>query len=146
MVWPVALTDNTDLKKHVFVQLIVDLLEGSNTFDELHKGAAIAIREWLQSDGGIDDADNVKNSDSFKPVSANWVVWQILRGQIETEYKALADEYRIEYFRLIRRTTALNAEGKERGGVVGSVHVVKQQRRYFTERSSQDLFDDFREG
>lgn len=144
MVWPTALTVNSDMKKFVFVQLITDLLETANSLDDLHEGAAIAIREWLQSDGGIDDADNIQNTDSFKQVAANWVVWQILRGQIEPEYKQLADEYRIEYFRLIRKTTALNAEGKERGGVVGSVHVVKQQRRYFTDRSSEALFDDFR--
>ena len=145
MVWPIALTDNTDLTRFVFVQLITDLLEGANTFDELHKGAAIAIREWLESDGGIDDADNIQNPNSFKQVSANWVIWQILRGQVGTEFKDLANEYRIEYFRLIRKTTALNQKGKERGGVLGSVHVVKQQRRYFTERSNNDLFDDFRD-
>ena len=145
MAWPTALTDNDDLKRFVFVQLITDLLEGANTFAELHEGAAIAIREWLEGDGGIDNADNIVNTDSFKQVAANWVIWQILRGQVEPEFQKLAAEYRIEYFRLIRRTTPLNAAGQERGGIVASVHVVKQQRSYYTRRSNNSLFDDYRD-
>jgi len=145
MAWPTALTDDDDLTKHVFVQLITDLLESGTTFAELHKGAAIAIREWLEGPGGIDSADNLRNPSSFEPVAANWVVWQILRGQIEAEYVKLADEYRIEYLRLIKTTTPLNAQDKERGGIVGTVTLINQQRTYFTDPGGNTFFRNGRE-
>jgi len=147
MAWPIALTVDSDLLKYTFVQLIADLLEGANTFSELHKGASLEVRRWVENYGGIDDADNITNPEVFEAAAANWVIWQILRGQIEPEFQKLANEYRIEFLRqqkIAGPKTADVGTANVQGGVVATVHLIKQGDSYFTDRRSGAVFDAFR--
>lgn len=143
MAWPTALTDDSDLKRFVFVQRLNRLLEAGNSYDELHKGAAIAIKNYLESVGGVEDVDAVQNPDSFKPASANWVVWQIFRGHADPDIKKMADDFRVQFRTEMKEITPIIAEPDGRsGGVVAEVVMIPQSdRKYFTRSRSGAIFD-----
>lgn len=79
-----AITVNADLTKYRFEQQITNLLRGSETFTELHKGAVnTLIAEHLRPKGFNTAAKlaAISNTDDFKPALVCWVLAQIFSGQ-----------------------------------------------------------------
>jgi hypothetical protein len=135
MVWPSALTTNTDIVTFVFEQGVTRILE-SGDFDPLHQGVAKEVRLWLESNS-IPNADLVSNTSDFQAAAANLFVSKLLASRDEK----LSTSYRLEYLRLMRNTRAvLPPPNAASGGTVGKVVVRKQGATYYGERPSRGRF------
>jgi len=145
MAWPTTLTTNASVLKHVFIQDITNILTGTNTYSELHEGAAEAVRRNLESVGGVPDADDIINPTDYEAAATNWFVWQLLRGQLDPRLRERADEYRIQWKVELGTTTAKVSDDIGAGGVAAKVVVIKQGGTYFTARRSGSAFSNRRQ-
>lgn len=136
MAWPAALTTDSDILKYVFEQGISRILEAGNDFSALHQGVAEEIKNWLEANS-VGDADRIANTDAFKPAAAQLFAARILGNR----NKALSDEYRLEFLRLMRNTRPQLQVGDEpRDGSAARVVVIKQGGTNYTKRRSGAVF------
>lgn len=96
MVWPLALTSNSDILKYVFEQGLTRLLQSGNDFSDLHQGVAEEIRIWLEANG-VPDADNIMNSSDFKSAAIHLFASKVIRSYDA----AKANEYSNKYIALM---------------------------------------------
>jgi len=141
MAWPTALTTNADIIKYVFEQGITRMLEGANTYSEVHNAVADELRNWVESDGGIADADKITNTGIYIPAAANYFASKILANRDA--------ELSLSYFKAYRRLRRearpkLSAEIAS-GGKIAKVVVINQGRSQYTDRRSGSVFKEFRE-
>jgi|SaaInlV_165m_DNA_1040744.scaffolds.fasta_scaffold22499_4 hypothetical protein len=141
MVWPAALTTNADIISYVFEQGITRMLEGANTYAEVHNAVAEELRNWVESDGGINDADNITNTSIYVPAAANYFASKILANRDA--------DLSLQYFKAYRRLRRearpkLNAEIAS-GGKIARVVLINQGRTQYTARRSGAIFPEFRE-
>lgn len=140
MAWPSALTVNSDIIKYVFEQGITRMLEGANTYSEVHAAVAEEIRNWIESEGGIPDADKITNTDIYKPAAANYFASKILANRNEE----LSLNYFKAYRRLRRETRPTLSEEYAQGGTVAKVVLINQGRNAYTTRRAGAVFKDYR--
>ena len=142
MVWPTALTTNADILKYIWEQGITRKLQSGNNYDDLHEGVAIEIRNWLESKGGVNNADNIINVDAFKPAAAHLFWGKVIRN-VDLD---LSETYIQKHLALLRSTRPdLKADSDPASsGTAAKVVVYKQGSKYYTGRRSGQVFQDRR--
>ncbi len=141
MAWPDAITSNEDLKKFTFVQGVTRILEDGNDYQDLHEGVAIEVKLWLQANG-IPDADDVTNSDDFKPAATHLFVAKLLRDRDPD----LAREYNNKFLALMRSTRPdLPSPDAASGGTIAKITVIKQGQNHYTDRRGGGVFKTYRD-
>ena len=140
MTWPTALTVNADITKFVFEQGITRMLEGSNAYTDVHEAVAVELKNWLESEGGIHDADKITNTSIYEPAAANYFASKILANR----NKDLSLQYFQAYRRLRREARPKLSEEIASGGSVARVVLINQGRNQYTNRRSGASFKDYR--
>ena len=114
--WPVRLTGNRDIGSYVFESRISKILEGDDLHLPIHEAVAIELKNWLESEGGICDADLITNTDVYKPAAANYFASKILANMDSN----LSRQY-LQCYRRLRR----EARPRLRGNLSDGIEVVK---------------------
>ena len=138
MAWPLALTVDADITSGRYVQEqgLTRTLE-TGDFSALHEGVSEEIRNWVESKGGIADADKISNTEVFKPAAAHLFVSKVLANR-DLE---LSREYGRIYSIKLREANAKVTVDPASGGVVAKVVLLKQgMMTYFTGRRSGAIF------
>jgi len=138
--WPTALTVNADITKYVFEQGILRMLESGNDFTPVHNAVAIELRNWLESDGGISDADKITNTEIYEPAAANYFASKIIANRLPE----LSLNYFQAYRRLRREARPKLIDEQASGGSVAKVVLIKQGRSHYTNRRANAVFKDRR--
>jgi len=142
MAWPLALTVDADITsgKYVQEQGLTRTLE-SGDFSALHQGVSEEIRNWLESKGGIHDADKITNTSVFKPAAAHLFVSKVLANREIELSRYYGELYAIK----LREASAKVSVDLASGGVVAKVVLIKQaSRTYYTDRRGGAIFGDRR--
>lgn len=142
MAWPSTLTDNTSVLKYEFVQGISRVLESGNSYTELHQGVADEIRIWLESEGGVPDADLIENTADFVPAAVNLFLAKMFRGRGNLD---MAEEHNRKFIAKMKTTSPRLSSQVESGGIVARVVLLKRGDTHYTERRGDRVFEDERE-
>jgi len=138
MVWPTTITTNDDIKKHVWEQGLTDRFpEAGNDFDDLHESVAIEVRLWLESKGGVDNADRIENPTDFAPAASYLFASKALLNRD----RDLSKEYRFGFLRRMSSTQPKLSQDPASGGVTAKIVVFNQGDRAFTEKRTGSIFD-----
>lgn len=142
MAWPSALSVDADLLKHAYEQGITRLLEAGNTYTALHQGVALEIRNWVEGEGGIKDADLITNTTIYAPASALWVLAKIIKNRD----LQLSKSYEDEGWKRLRQANkvAQLSEDMASGGGVARIVVLKQGQSHYTDFRSGAVFKNYR--
>lgn len=141
MAWPSAITTNADLIAHAFEPGLTRLLESGDSYTAMHASVSQEVKQWLESKGGIPDADDVLNPLDF----AIPAVKLFIARALESRDPALAANYLKEYLRLMHSTNAkLPAPEAASGGTLAKVTIRKQCLNYFTRKRPGAVFGDRR--
>lgn len=141
MTWPTTLTTDADVLKYVWEQGIDRILESGNAYTNLHIGVATEIRLWLESKGGVNDADNILNTSDFEAAAAHLFFAKIIRDRDAD----LSELYIGKYLAILRSTRPELGTNNDPGssGTVAKVVVIKQGNLNFT-KSRSGLFKNYR--
>ena len=137
MVWPSALTTDSDITtKFTFEQGITRILESGNDFSAVHQAVAKEIRNWLESKGGVPDADKITNSSDYQDAAAQLFASRILQNRMPE----LSQVYFNTYIRLRSEVTPRLSSEFATGGSVGKVVLIKQGQIYYTDKRAASVF------
>jgi len=136
--WPLALTVDADITSGRYVQEQgLDRTLETGDFTALHQGVSEEVRNWVESKGGISDADKITNTSIFKPAAAHLFVSKVIANRDIELSRYYGEIYAIK----LREACAKVSVDIASGGTVAKVVLRKQgNATYFTGRRSGAVF------